>query len=123
MLRLGGQTVAAMGQLVQIPDAPPNTFYLMFQTRTDSNGQARAYWKLGSDAGPDNNRVEATFPGNPGNPSVFVAFGIVRDEEQPTSFSGLVLDNGNSPVGGARCTLTVNGQVQPLAFCTSSLCS
>ena len=40
----------------------------------------------------------------------------MRDEEQPTSLSGLVLDNGNNPIGGARCTLTVNGQVQPLAF-------
>ena len=37
---LGGQTVAAMGQLVQIPDAPPNTFYLMFQTRAGGKGKS-----------------------------------------------------------------------------------
>ncbi len=36
---LGGQTVAAMGQLVQIPDAPPNTFYLTFQTRAGGKGE------------------------------------------------------------------------------------
>ncbi len=33
------------------------------QVRTDANGQARAFWRLGSDAGTGNNRVEATSAG------------------------------------------------------------
>ncbi|GFO81511.1 MAG: hypothetical protein A49_11380 [Methyloceanibacter sp.] len=33
---------------------------LKFQMRTDANGEARAYWRLGSDAGNGNNRVKAT---------------------------------------------------------------
>ena len=81
---------------------------------TAQTGHAEVDFTLGLNGG--NNRVEATFLGNPGNPSVFVVFGVVRDEDQPTSLSGLVLDNASSPIGGARCTLTVNGQVQPLAF-------
>jgi len=33
---------------------------LMFQAHTDSNGVARAFWRLGSDAGCGNNRIEVT---------------------------------------------------------------
>jgi len=33
---------------------------LLFQTRTDENGFARAFWRLGMDAGCGNNRVEVT---------------------------------------------------------------
>lgn len=38
----------------------PDPGKMMFQARADANGDALAYWRLGSDAGCGNNRVEAT---------------------------------------------------------------
>ena len=40
---------------------------------TDSDGRALAVLTLGSEDGFDNNIVEATFPGNPGQPAAFLA--------------------------------------------------
>jgi hypothetical protein len=77
-------------------------------------GHAQVSFTYGANGG--NNRVQATFPSNPGLPATFVMFGLVRDVNKPTSFSGVVLDNGSNPIGGARCALTVNGQNQPPVF-------
>lgn len=78
---------------------------------TSDTGHTEVELILGSDGG--NNVVEATFAGNPGAPAVFVVFGVVRDEDQPTTFAGLVLDNASQPIEGATCTLIVSGQ-EPL---------
>ncbi len=77
-------------------------------------GHASVRLTLGPEAG--NNVVEASFPGNPGAPAEFVASGLRRDENQPTTFSGLVVDNANRPIQGAKCTLVVNGVTVPPTF-------
>ncbi len=75
---------------------------------TSDTGHAEVAFTLGGE--PGNNVVEANFPNNPTGPVRFVVFGVARDETQPTSFSGLVLNNANQPIQGADCTLTVGGQ-------------
>ena len=71
---------------------------------TGDTGHAEVDFTLGPESG--NNRVEASFPANPTNAARFVIFGVRRDESQPTSFSGLVLNNNDQPIQGATCTLT-----------------
>jgi hypothetical protein len=61
---------------------------------------------------PGNQTVTATFPGNPNAPTTFVAYAVARGDG-PTSFEGLVIDNGNRPIEGAEVTLQVNGQSLP----------
>lgn len=61
---------------------------------------------------PGRNVVSATFVGNPVEPVEFVMRGIPRGEGGAvTRFAGVVLDNGNRPIGGATCRLTIAGQV------------
>lgn len=79
---------------------------------TGITGHAEVNFTLGPDQG--NNLIEADFPGNPGNPAVFVVFGIVRDETQPTNFSGIVLNNSSQPIGGATCSLVIGTDILPL---------
>ena len=54
--------------------------------------------------------------GNTGSPATFIACGVVRDPTQPTTLTGLVLDNASQPIGGATCVLTVGIQ----SFTTTS---
>lgn len=74
---------------------------------TAITGHAEVEFQLGPTAG--NNRIEADFPGNPGNPAVFVIEGVARDASQPTRWKGLVLDNARQPIGGAACSLEIEG--------------
>lgn len=74
---------------------------------TGVTGHASTILTLGESGGEV--RVEADFPSNAGRSAVFVARGLVRDPTQPTSFSGVVLDNSNLPIGGASVSLTTNG--------------
>lgn len=78
---------------------------------TDSSGHVAVQFTLGPAAG--NNVVEATFPGNPNPPAVFTLAGLMRNEFQSTSFSGLVLDNAGQPIQNATCALIVNGTILP----------
>ena len=48
------------GRLAAEPGVPAREGSLMMQARTDTNGLARAYWTLGTDAGCANNRVRVT---------------------------------------------------------------
>lgn len=68
---------------------------------TDSDGRALVTLTLGSDAGIENNRVEATFPGNTGLPVGFTASGMVTGDVAQTKISGVILDNSDVPVPGA----------------------
>ena len=68
---------------------------------TDSDGRAAVTLTLGPDEGIENNRVEATFPGNTGLPVVFAASGMTPGDALQTSISGVVLDNSDVPVPGA----------------------
>ena len=75
---------------------------------TSDTGHAQVDFTLGPDGG--NNRIVADIPNNLGNPAEFVVFGVVRDESQPTTLSGVVLDNATRPIEGAACSLILNGQ-------------
>jgi hypothetical protein len=68
-----------------------------------ASGHADVVLTCGPETG--NNVVEATFPGNRGLPATFVVYGSKRDPLQPTSFSGVVLDNANQPIVGVECRL------------------
>lgn len=70
---------------------------------TSDTGHAEAALTLSDE--PGHNEIEATFPGNPGMGAFFIAYGIGRDPEMSTSFSGLVFDNANRPIDGAQITL------------------
>ncbi|HVR37185.1 MAG TPA: Ig-like domain-containing protein, partial [Methylomirabilota bacterium] len=74
---------------------------------TGVTGHAPVEFRLG--LAPGNNLVEADFPGNPGFPAVFVIEGVARSPDQPTSFTGMVLNNARLPIEGALCTLEVEG--------------
>lgn len=74
---------------------------------TDSTGHVDAYLHFGSTGGPVT--VEATFPGLQSNPAVFIARALVRKPGQPASFNAVVQDNTGLAIGGATCTLNING--------------
>jgi hypothetical protein len=75
--------------------------------QTDSDGRALALLTLGNGDGIDNNRVEATFPGCPGLPAVFVATGRIPADPADTRISGTVLDHTDTPILGV--TIRVDG--------------
>ncbi len=55
--RSNGRLGATAAEITPMPgNMDPGS--MMFQVRTDANGEARAYWRLGYDAGCGNNRVE-----------------------------------------------------------------
>jgi hypothetical protein len=74
---------------------------------TDSTGHVDAYLHFGTTGGPVT--VEATFTGLQSNPAVFMARALVRKPGQPTSFNAVVQDNTGLAIGGATCTLNING--------------
>jgi hypothetical protein len=74
---------------------------------TDSTGHVDAYLHFGTTGGPVT--VEATFTGLQSNPAVFIARALVRKPGQPASFNGVVQDNTGLAIGGATCTLNING--------------
>lgn len=70
---------------------------------TSITGHVEVSFQLGSE--PGLNIVEADFIGNPADPARFLIRGLERLGRNPTTFSGLVLDNSNRPIGGALCHL------------------
>lgn len=77
-----------------------------FTVNTGMSGHAQVSFNLGPN--PGNNYVAATFPGNAASPATFVIWGMERTN-QPTSFTGLVLNNANQPIQGTTCVLQVEG--------------
>ena len=78
---------------------------------TGPDGIAQAGLTLGVAAGI--NRVQADFDGNTGSPVVFTAQAVQSVYGQPTTFTGLVLDNVYRGIGGAQAMLKVNGKNLP----------
>lgn len=76
-----------------------------FSTQSDADGRVAAVLKLGQQEGFDNNVVEATFAGNPGQPAAFLASGRVPGDPAQTSVTGIVLDNSNHPIEGVTMRL------------------
>ncbi len=91
--------------------------------KADAQGQARAYWTIGSHSGAGINRVEAGGNGLTA-PAVFTATGqnsgparIVVDsglnqtgavgQKLPLPFVAVVIDSGNNRLGGVPVTITV----------------
>jgi len=93
----GDGTLNDIGQEVTVPSS--------------TTGHASVEYTAGPGGG--NNIVEADFPGNLSEPASFILFVIERVAGASTSFSGLVVDNAERVIGGARVTLEVNGNVLP----------
>ncbi len=86
---------------------PPSVFTGQSVTvYTSRTGHAEVRFKAGLN--PGNNRITASVAGLT-TPATFIVFGVRRDPSKPTSFTGLVVDNGTQPIQGARCDLTING--------------
>ncbi|MDA7866603.1 carboxypeptidase-like regulatory domain-containing protein [Verrucomicrobia bacterium] len=85
---------------------------------TGITGHALADFQLGPQEG--NQLIEATFANNPGNPARFVISAVKRNIDLPTTLSGLVIDNANQPIGGARCSVEKNGEVVAEVFSDAS---
>lgn len=72
---------------------------------TASNGLARTVLTLGPDPSINNNVVNATFVGLVGLPATFTASGLAPGNPAETRFSGVVLDNGHTPIPGSLVTI------------------
>jgi|GEM_PF-3016537 len=72
---------------------------------TDMNGKALANLTLGTQEGINNYGVSADFTGDTGAPVVFLASGYAPGPVAATSVSGVVLDNGNTPIQNATVKL------------------
>ncbi len=72
---------------------------------TSNDGIARAVLTLGPDPGISNNVVNASFEGLLGLPATFTSSGIAPGDPANTRFSGVVLDNGHTPIPGALVSI------------------
>lgn len=87
---------------------------------TGPTGHANVSFFFGPTAGAQ--VIEANFVGNPNQPATFVLTALVRDETQPTTFRTFVRDNDSQPLGGAHCTLIVDGVTHETNTSTDGLC-
>lgn len=77
--------------------------------KTGIDGTVRAVFTLGADAGINNNIVNATFTGLTGAAATFAASGLTPGNPADTKFSGVVLDNGYTPIPGALVKIDGTG--------------
>jgi hypothetical protein len=77
---------------------------------TSRTGHAEVRFTAGPN--PGNNRITASVTGL-NTPATFIVYGVKRDANKPTSFTGLVVDNGTQPIQGAECTLFIPCIGQP----------
>jgi hypothetical protein len=68
---------------------------------TGTDGLVRAVVTLSTEPGINNNVVRATFEGLEGLPATFTSSGLLPGDPADTSFTGVVLDNGHTPIPGA----------------------
>ncbi len=76
-----------------------------FVEATGADGVAHAPLTLGPEPGTQNNAVAASFQGQTDPPVTFAASGRVPGMLGNTTFSGLVLDNGDLPLRNARAVI------------------
>lgn len=70
---------------------------------TDADGRAEAFWTLGPVAGISSQRARAFLPdAAPSASAAFVATGLISGDPAATRIEGIVLDNSDLPVPGAR---------------------
>jgi hypothetical protein len=72
---------------------------------TDADGLARAVFTVGPDPGINNNVVAAAVPGLDGLPATFTASGLAPGDPAATRFSGVVLDDGLTPIPNVEISL------------------
>ncbi len=80
------------------------------QMNTDPDGRAAAFLSVGTEPGLDNNLVEVTFTGNPGQPAAFIASAKTPGNAADTKISGVVLDNSNNPIEAVTVRLFKTNQ-------------
>lgn len=76
---------------------------------TGSNGIARAALTLGTEPGINNNGVTATFPGLTALAASFTASALAPGNPADTRFTGVVLDNAQTPIPGAVVSIPGTG--------------
>jgi len=74
---------------------------------TDSDGRASAVLTLAQEEGVNNNVVSASFSGLASAPAAFTASGVTPGTSTNTTVSGVVLDNGHSPL--VNVTASIEG--------------
>jgi hypothetical protein len=72
---------------------------------SSTDGVVRAIFTIGQDPGINNNVVEATFPGNTGLPATYTSSGLTPGDPANTTFTGIVLDNGLTPIPSAAVSI------------------
>ncbi|GEM_PF-3022098 len=87
---------------------------------TSRTGHAEVRFTAGPN--PGNNRITASVAGL-STPATFIVYGVKCDPAKPTSFTGLVVDNGTQPIQGAECTLTIPCMAQPNGLWQSTVYS
>ncbi len=101
-----GNGVAGVAVSFRVTEGGGNLNGAQSQTvNTDAQGFARALLTLGPNPGTLNNAVAASFQGQTDPPAVFSASARVPGPPANTSFTGLVLDNGDRPLRNARALI------------------
>lgn len=72
---------------------------------TNSDGLASTTLTLGPEAGFDNNKSMASFPGMTGNPAVFLASAKLAGDPGATTVSGVVLTNQDLPMPNVTASI------------------
>lgn len=83
------------------------------QRISGTDGIARIVLTLGPDPGINNNVVNATVAGLADRSAIFFASGLEPGNPADTKFSGVVLDNGHTPIPGAVVSILDDGSVTP----------
>jgi hypothetical protein len=72
---------------------------------TGADGTAHALLTLGPEAGTQNNAVAAAYQGQTDPPILFAASGRALGQVADTTFTGIVLDNGDRPLRNVRASI------------------
>ena len=83
--------------------------------QTGDTGHAAVYFTLGPNQG--SNAIEARLVNYPNlQPARFLIYGLVRDPTQPTTFTGIVLNNAGQPIQNVQCVLMVGTATPVFAY-------
>ncbi len=103
---IAGNPVAGVPVLFQVTEGGGNFGgNPSFAEVTGADGIAHALLTLGPEPGTQNNAVSAAFQGQTDPPILFAATGRLPGLLGNTTFSGLVLDNGDRPLRNARAVI------------------
>ena len=107
VLDIAGNPVAGVPVLFQVTEGGGKLGGNPAVTETTgADGVAHAVLTLGPEPGTQNNVVTAAYQGQTDPPIVFAASGRASGVVSNTTFSGLVLDNGDRPLRNARAVIS-----------------